>query len=258
MGVERMSKLLPFILAAGSSGGSSGALVFKGSCNFSELPSSGQKNGDTYDILDDFTLGGKNYKAGTNVAWNGTSWDALGGCNSLPSGGKLGEILGKLMELCEDAMGTTNIDLIPTGHIYFDDMKKGVYYWYKDGSSTRIVKRNANDSVSFTFPGNPYLLIVKENTKGKKDVGTFAIMLSVYESTLTLWDFFINGETLGRHQSSLGTVLSTTSQTITGKKTFNTLPESSATPTTNNQLVNKKYVDDSIATAITTTLGGSY
>lgn len=32
-------------------------------------------------------------------------------------------------------------------------------------------------------------------------------------------------------------------QTISGKKTFSTLPESSVTPTTNNQLVNKNYVD---------------
>lgn len=34
-------------------------------------------------------------------------------------------------------------------------------------------------------------------------------------------------------------------QTVSGKKTFSTLPESSVVPTTNNQLVNKKYVDDS-------------
>lgn len=32
-------------------------------------------------------------------------------------------------------------------------------------------------------------------------------------------------------------------QTITGKKTFSTLPESSITPTTANQLINKNYVD---------------
>ena len=32
-------------------------------------------------------------------------------------------------------------------------------------------------------------------------------------------------------------------QTISGKKTFSTLPESSKTPTTSNQLVNKNYVD---------------
>lgn len=47
-------------------------------------------------------------------------------------------------------------------------------------------------------------------------------------------------------------------QSISRKKTFSVLPESSVTPTTNNQLVNKKYVDDSIASAITDALGGSY
>ena len=47
-------------------------------------------------------------------------------------------------------------------------------------------------------------------------------------------------------------------QTITGKKTFGTLPESSVTPTTNNQLVNKKYVDDAMTASITTVLEGEY
>lgn len=36
-------------------------------------------------------------------------------------------------------------------------------------------------------------------------------------------------------------------QTIAGKKNFSVLPESSVTPTTDYQLVNKKYVDDSIS-----------
>lgn len=39
-------------------------------------------------------------------------------------------------------------------------------------------------------------------------------------------------------------------QTITGRKTFDVLPQSSATPTTDNQLTNKKYVDDKINDAI--------
>ena len=43
-------------------------------------------------------------------------------------------------------------------------------------------------------------------------------------------------------------------QTITGVKTFSSLPESSVVPTTNNQLVNKKYVDDHAAPANTMTL----
>jgi hypothetical protein len=51
---------------------------FKGSVLFANLPITGQKVGDTYNITDDFTLGGEDYLAGTNVAWNGTGWDALG------------------------------------------------------------------------------------------------------------------------------------------------------------------------------------
>ena len=48
------------------------------------------------------------------------------------------------------------------------------------------------------------------------------------------------------------------SQTISGTKTFSTLPESSVIPTTDNQLTNKKYVDDAITAAITTSLEESY
>jgi len=44
--------------------------------------------------------------------------------------------------------------------------------------------------------------------------------------------------------STLYAVTSDTSQNITAKKTFTVLPESSVVPTTDNQLTNKKYVDD--------------
>ena len=47
-------------------------------------------------------------------------------------------------------------------------------------------------------------------------------------------------------------------QSVSGKKTFTTLPESSVTPSSNDQLVNKSYVDSAISTAITDALGGSY
>lgn len=47
-------------------------------------------------------------------------------------------------------------------------------------------------------------------------------------------------------------------QTISAVKTFTALPVSSIVPTTNNQFVNKKYVDDSITSAITDALGGNY
>ena len=55
-----------------------------------------------------------------------------------------------------------------------------------------------------------------------------------------------------------GMVTTTGSQTISGAKTFSTLPQSSATPSNNTDLVTKTYVDTAISTAITTALGGSY
>lgn len=46
------------------------------------------------------------------------------------------------------------------------------------------------------------------------------------------------------NSSSLFAVNTNKAQTISGLKTFNTLPESSVVPTSDNQFVNKKYVDD--------------
>ena len=49
---------------------------YKGSVSdASKLPASGQVAGDVYDIQAASSYG----TAGTNVAWNGTAWDALGG-----------------------------------------------------------------------------------------------------------------------------------------------------------------------------------
>lgn len=53
---------------------------YKGSvANFSGLPTTNQKIGDTYNVAASFSLNGENYPAGTNVAWNGTGWDPLAG-----------------------------------------------------------------------------------------------------------------------------------------------------------------------------------
>lgn len=47
--------------------------------SLADLPTSGQTAGDTYNVEAQFTYGDKVYPAGTNVAWNGTAWDPLGG-----------------------------------------------------------------------------------------------------------------------------------------------------------------------------------
>lgn len=54
----------------------SSALKYKGSVeNYSDLPASGQQIGDTWNVVNAYG----NAHAGTNWAWNGTTWDPLGG-----------------------------------------------------------------------------------------------------------------------------------------------------------------------------------
>ena len=56
-----------------------GVYRFKGSvANYSDLPS-GATVGDVYNVVNEATVGGVTYGAGTNFAWDGTAWDALGG-----------------------------------------------------------------------------------------------------------------------------------------------------------------------------------
>lgn len=51
----------------------------KGSCKYAELPTTNNAVGDVYNITDSFTIGSESYPAGTNVVWDGKTWDALGG-----------------------------------------------------------------------------------------------------------------------------------------------------------------------------------
>ena len=56
--------------------GLSSVYVYKGSvADYASLPASGQSVGDTYNVEAAYST----YPAGTNFAWNGTTWDALGG-----------------------------------------------------------------------------------------------------------------------------------------------------------------------------------
>ena len=51
---------------------------YKGACNRADLPAVGSRVGDVYNLLDASEFG----PAGTNVAWNGTQWQILGGAYS--------------------------------------------------------------------------------------------------------------------------------------------------------------------------------
>ena len=50
-------------------------LTFKGSCTYAQLPTTGQVTGDVWNVTDAHG----DTPPGTNYAWDGTQWDALGG-----------------------------------------------------------------------------------------------------------------------------------------------------------------------------------
>lgn len=58
----------------------SSVFVYKGTKSaYTNLPASGNVKGDVWNVEAGFTLNSKFYPAGTNVAWNGSAWDPLGG-----------------------------------------------------------------------------------------------------------------------------------------------------------------------------------
>nr|DAW26406.1 MAG TPA: hypothetical protein [Caudoviricetes sp.] len=68
------------------------ALLYKGTvAAYAELPAEGQKVGHMYNVTAADPTHGLN--AGENVAWNGTSWDNLGGVTDLS--GKVDKVAGK-------------------------------------------------------------------------------------------------------------------------------------------------------------------
>lgn len=71
----------------------SSVYTYKGSVdNYEELPESEQKVGDTYNVA----AAHDNIPAGTNYAWNGESWDALGGSVDLSNYYNKGEVDGAI------------------------------------------------------------------------------------------------------------------------------------------------------------------
>jgi len=167
--------------------------------------------------------------------------------------------------------------LLGNQEINFSDLKTGVYLirtsfdYFKYKTTNSQLKTLSNIS--------PLLLLYYKDVN---EIGTpssttgFAILMSIsrtvsylispYPGTILMDELKI--DTQGEMTNGTFTYsnnvsfLTSGNQAITGEKIFNTIPALNPgytyTITNDNQLVNKKYVDDSIASAITTTLNGSY
>ena len=159
-------------------------------------------------------------------------------------------------------------------------LKKGVYIFNNESRSTLHIRATVHGVTStttfnsklndygFTFVGPIFLELYKDiddNVTADSTLGYFNYSYYDYNNyrinvggKMLKVDnaYFINTSSGSGYAVNL--VLKDKNITITGTHTYNKLPQSSAVPSSNNQLVNKKYVDDSIASAITDALQGGY
>jgi len=147
------------------------------------------------------------------------------------------------------------ITFVDTSLFYLSGKKKGIYYL--NAQPTNVYYDDTYATAHSISPFDGFLYLLKDVDDTIQDKETFGVYLSFSsgweEVCLLIRDtsgMFANaGYRTNSTLNGIQVVIANTNQTISGKKTFSTLPETSIAPTTNNQLANKKYVDDAVASA---------
>lgn len=153
----------------------SSALKYKGSIeNYSDLPKTGQQIGDTWNVVNAYG----NAHAGTNWAWNGTTWDPLGGtvdltnyvtsANNIPTGNLIISASSSSRSISDSGYAPSNATLtdsatlIPTmNSVYkFVNSKISGSIW----DSTKVLYGESNDSAAFGTAS--YILTSKKDNSG--------------------------------------------------------------------------------------------
>jgi hypothetical protein len=149
----------------------------------------------------------------------------------------------------------------------FAEKKLGIYFvaknlttLYAKGKTTDTSAYGSNNVLFFIYSNDI------NNITGNGNLGVAFYYNSsnsrVQATGITYYNgkVYLGSDSGAARQTSLDFMLKEKDQTFDGVKTFVSLPKvyQYTTPTQNEQLTPKKYVDDSISNAITTTLNGSY
>ena len=149
----------------------------------------------------------------------------------------------------------------------FTGKKKGIYTFIDKQLGNNIYFKFGTNDSNTSDPLVPLQIILTKDIDGTETDNTLLAYYTKAAHPIYPLDSTYATEVKRQTSSNTGlfivtyknTTYMTTSntQTVTGKKTFNVLPESSVVPTTDNQLVNKKYVDDNMATKQDTLVSGT-
>ncbi len=150
--------------------------------------------------------------------------------------------------------GSCKVKELTTTPVELTTLEPGIYQNTTDNWVEIRVRNNVVTTISVTGGGQLFCF------NGGSNYGCFATKISNYSNTggLTfdaLWANAVNGPFKGSYGFSNFVKISG-NETINGTKTFNTLPQSSKTPSNSKDLVTKSYVDSAIA-ALKNELSGS-
>lgn len=150
---------------------------------------------------------------------------------------------------------------------YFCGKKKGLYFFNRFISSVYYTFDETTHVIDEPLGLAHYIAVLNDIPEDVADgtVLAYYVKYSTVNDEYTDYPVTVARQNPGLYNTGLNItsysarsyVSLDTAQTISSKKTFSTLPESSVVPTTNNQLVNKKYVDDSLVSKQDLLVSGS-
>lgn len=238
---------------------------YKGSVEtYADLPTSGQKVGDVYNV--ETADPDHGIKAGDNVAWDGAQWDILGGNHDLSGYAQLNSAntftasntfranIAVSNGTAAGSSGTVSFGVSPTGETVQarigTDNLGGLFYRastnqphiFRIGTNIdTFAIRDDDTKVAFSSNNIPFATVTHDGVA--KWLGN-ANTATKLQTARTINGVPFDGTQNITIEAGQGEFLPLTGGTVTGPIY---LP--SAAPTTDTQAVTKKYVDDSVAGA---------
>lgn len=212
---------------------------FKGSVTFENLPITGQKTGDVYDITNDFILNDQKYPAGTNLAWATDHWDPLAGLLNVKT-------VYKKLDLSVAMMATVSSI---SGYAFTIEANKAE--WLKLINDTVKAGEQYVDFVTTKDDGYTFRLFILNTTDGTQNCNMM-IYTPLYKLyNLHYADTYWYSKTV-KITFADGVATDITVQTGSGYSYREWLyPQfrntTAFTPTADTHLATKKYVDDGLS-----------
>lgn len=168
------------------------------------------------------------------------------------------DLVSAINEVASSSGGGIDITPLQTRSIDFANFKKGIYAF--GSNSIMYSSITANCSTFATAQGNMrvyycngIIVVLKDITSDLQNGEPIIMMAGMGNGRQTITILSVDRtSTTGLSERKIyddELMLLAGLQTVSGKKIFSVLPETSIVPTTDNQLTNKKYVDDAVAGA---------